>query len=319
MAKSPNISRLKKPSRGKYLMQLSIIIPTYNRSVILKRLLEHLETQTDKDFEVIVAMDGCSDNTEDMLQNLTVSYELRWVNTNFKGYGLAIARNRGVLEALGEIVAIIDDDSFPQPEYVAAYKTSASRWTITAGPRTPADDSEIRQLEKMRYLDSLPHNQPLKFDFIAEKFPKASITECNICMYRDDIIKMGLFSERLTIYGFIGQEFFNRARHLGLRYKYDPNAETIHDRQIEGTAGLNDRRKTREIMFARALLPAFTKPEQYRRQVEWAARMAAAKDGDRDLPAFPIEGIVLFPYRFLRNRLGDIRRAIRNRRQVRPQ
>ncbi len=46
-------------------MSLSVIIATYNRSKVLKKNLECLLKQTDLDFEVVVAIDGSTDDTKE--------------------------------------------------------------------------------------------------------------------------------------------------------------------------------------------------------------------------------------------------------------
>ena len=292
-------------------MSLSLIISTYNRSGVLRRLLAHLADQTDLDFEVIVAIDGATDDTESVLAALRTPYRLRWVNTRCQGYGLAVARNMGILEAKGDIVAIIDDDSFPVRDYVQVCKAAARPKTISGGPRTPADPSETRQIWKMQELARLPALHPLPIDDIRARYPTAALTECNIFIARRDLIEMGLFSERLKIYGFIGQEFFARASHLDVRYQYVPAAEIVHDRQLEGRDGLNDARKTREIRLASALRDSFMTPRQFEQQVTWAARAASAYPHRCDLPPFPAAAVALFPLRFLRNRAGDVKRRLR--------
>jgi len=49
-------------------MSFSVVIVTYNRSDVLKQNLEEFKKQTDKDFEIIVAIDGSTDNTIEMLE-----------------------------------------------------------------------------------------------------------------------------------------------------------------------------------------------------------------------------------------------------------
>ncbi len=120
-------------------MTLSIVITTYNRASVLVKLLVALDSQSDPDFQVVVAIDGSTDDTEEVLKSLSPKFELKWLNTHCTGYGLAIARNMGILAASGEIVAILDDDSFPRTGYVAACKNSAKKGVITGGPRYPAN------------------------------------------------------------------------------------------------------------------------------------------------------------------------------------
>ena len=292
-------------------MSLTIVITTFNRQAVLKRLLESLSNQTDADFHVVVAIDGSTDGTEAMLQRLNTPFPLRWVNTHCEGYGLAVARNLGILAATTELVAIIDDDCFPDTGYVAAYKQSARRRTITGGPRAPALASDSKQVAKMVELDRLPRAEPITFDRLRQDWPRAVATECNIGMYRSDLIEMGLFSERLKIYAFIGQEFFARARHLGFQYQYDPDAAIVHHRQRLGDNDLSKWRRKWQTTLATALRPSLMTPPQYEVQVQWARRMAAAYPDPCELPPLPKSLWVAAPFRFIRNRAGDVRRRLR--------
>ena len=47
----------------------SVVIPTYNRAVLLKRALESLVNQTYKNFEVIICDDGSTDNTKEVVDS----------------------------------------------------------------------------------------------------------------------------------------------------------------------------------------------------------------------------------------------------------
>lgn len=292
-------------------MLLSVVITTYNRSGTLAEVLAAFENQTDRDFEIVVAMDNCSDNTLEVLENMSTSYPLTWVDTHCEGYGLAVARNMGVLAARGEAIVILDDDSFPSPGFVAAHKRSAADGVITAGPRRPADAGDERQLEKMRAFDAVTARSPMPLSEFKRRWPLLAITECNMSMMKKDFMEMGMFSERLKLYGFIGQEFFARAEHLGFQYQYDPDAETTHKRQEDGDNELSSRRKKREIMIARALRPALMQEDQYAVQIAWARQIAGMPEVRTPLPPLPVRAWLLFPYRFARNRGNDLKHALR--------
>jgi GT2 family glycosyltransferase len=223
-----------------------------------------------------------------------------------------VARNLGILAADGEAVVILDDDSFPEPGFVAAHKKSLQQGVITGGPRAPADPGDERQVWKMRELAKLPPCTPLKFEYIQHSWPTAVITECNICMWRQDFIDMGLFSERLKIYGFVGQEFFARAAYLGYLYQYDPDARILHHRQLDGDNGLSLRRKERQIRVASALRQTLMAPRYSDAQVHWAQAPAAGKPARQ--PSFWWRAGLAFPYRYARGRAREIRHALVPRR-----
>jgi GT2 family glycosyltransferase len=276
-------------------VSLSIVITTYNRARVLVDLLRSLELQTDLDFQVIVAIDGSTDDTEAVLATLEVPFELKWVNTNFRGYGLAIARNLGILAADRRAVAILDDDSFPGPEYVAAHKGSVTSGVITGGPRNPADVNNERMKWKMSELAKLPALTPMSIPEMRLNWPRAYLIENNICMLRDDFIAMGMFSERLQMYGFIGQEFFRRAEYLDLRYQYNPAAAVTHHGEISGDNGLHDVRKRRETRIASLILPTLATTRHYRAQISWA--QSRAQGADATLPGYKWEAALAMPWR----------------------
>jgi glycosyltransferase involved in cell wall biosynthesis len=103
------------------LVELSVIIPTYNRAAYLRACLEALshQTQATSDFEVIVVVDGSTDGTCEMLASFVSPYKLH-VCSQTKS-GAAAARNRGVKEAAGLYCLLLDDDVEPDRELVAEH------------------------------------------------------------------------------------------------------------------------------------------------------------------------------------------------------
>jgi glycosyltransferase involved in cell wall biosynthesis len=295
-------------------MEMSVVITTYNRAAGLAQLLAGLEAQEDRAFEVVVAIDGGTDETETMLAGLRPSYPLRWLNTHCPGYGLAVARNRGILAAQGRAVVILDDDSRPVPGFIAAHRAGVRAGTITGGPRNPSDPDATRMAWKMAELGRLPPLTPLTIPDLRRDWPNAYLIENNICLLRDDWIAMGLFSERLKLYGFIGQEFFARAAHLGLRYQFNPAAAVWHHGEHEGDNGLNRARKLRQTRFAGLIRPSLETPTQFRAQIAWAAAQAAGHPAP-PMPGFALHAGLALPGRVARmaarRLLRPLKRALR--------
>jgi GT2 family glycosyltransferase len=118
-------------------MDISVIIPTYNRLKQLKRVLGGFGNQTyprDK-FEVLVVSDGSNDGTDAYLRVADFPFHLRaFFQPN---QGAAAARNLGVSNAAGEIVLFIDDDVFPLPELIEEhlhYHTRYGECAVVIGP-----------------------------------------------------------------------------------------------------------------------------------------------------------------------------------------
>jgi len=69
------------------MIELSVIIPTYNRAGRLQDCLEALAKQTQpfSDFEVVVVVDGATDGTMEMLTTLTTPYVLTTIYQENQG------------------------------------------------------------------------------------------------------------------------------------------------------------------------------------------------------------------------------------------
>lgn len=99
-------------------IDVSIVIPTYNKKDFLELTLTALGFQTypvDK-YEVVVINDGSTDGTEDLVLSLSVPYEINYTRQENKGR--SVARNRGIENAKGETIIFIDDDCVPAPTFI---------------------------------------------------------------------------------------------------------------------------------------------------------------------------------------------------------
>lgn len=98
----------------------SVIIPTRGGANRLPRLLESLDRQTRRDFEVIVVVDGDVDGTTQVLDEWTSAHPgttLRSV-VFARNRGRAAALNAGHDIARGRVLIRCDDDLEPAPDYV---------------------------------------------------------------------------------------------------------------------------------------------------------------------------------------------------------
>lgn len=91
---------------------VSIVIATYNRSSSLEKYsLPGIENLTYPNYEVIIVDDASTDNTYEFLQNYQAKKQKNFLLLrNRKNSGAAFSRNRGVANAKGEFIVLIDDD-----------------------------------------------------------------------------------------------------------------------------------------------------------------------------------------------------------------
>lgn len=93
-------------------MSISVIIPTYNGAHKIMQLLEKLEAQTCMPDELIIVIDGSTDNTEFLLRSR--SFSLPNVNIIVQANGgRAAVRNTGAAVAKGDLLVFFDDDMRP--------------------------------------------------------------------------------------------------------------------------------------------------------------------------------------------------------------
>ncbi len=90
------------------LPKVSVIIPTRGRPQLLLRALQSALTQTLRQIEIIVVVDGPDDDTVASLR--TISDARLRVIVNPRSLSAAGARNAGVEHARGEWIALLDDD-----------------------------------------------------------------------------------------------------------------------------------------------------------------------------------------------------------------
>jgi glycosyltransferase involved in cell wall biosynthesis len=94
---------------------------TYNRRASLARLLAQFAEQSleSERFEVIVVDDGSRDRVAEEVEAMRFPFALRVLTQ--ANAGAAVARHRGILEAKGEVLVIVDDDMQVGPGFLAAH------------------------------------------------------------------------------------------------------------------------------------------------------------------------------------------------------
>lgn len=110
---------------------IGAVVPVCNRRDNLALLLESLQIQTDDDIAVVVADDGSSDGTRDLVQDLAHSAvwgrRLRWIGCGPDlGVRTGRARNIGAanLPDCAELLVMLDSDLVLRPDALALFRTA---------------------------------------------------------------------------------------------------------------------------------------------------------------------------------------------------
>lgn len=93
--------------------EVTVIIPTYNRAILIRESLTSVFAQTHRNFEIIVVDDGSTDDTAVVLRPLAERGLIRYIYQQNRGE--SAARNNGIVEAKGRYIAFLDSDDLFEP------------------------------------------------------------------------------------------------------------------------------------------------------------------------------------------------------------
>lgn len=93
----------------------SVILPTYNREVLLHKAVQSVLNQGFPDWQLIIVDDGSTDNTAKLVSEMADS-RIKYV---FQPHSeRSTARNTGIKHADGKYLCFLDDDDYYQPDFL---------------------------------------------------------------------------------------------------------------------------------------------------------------------------------------------------------
>lgn len=220
---------------------ISLIIPTYNRPDALAAVVEACFTQTDTDFEIIIADDGSGDATRTCIEGLKARspLPLQHIWQPDDGFRLAQVRNLGILAARGDYILILDGDCVPQRDFVAQHRKLAEKGYMVTGSRVLLDESFTKRvLDEHLDLQALGVMEMLRLRLGGhlnkmlqlvirlpdlgrrkKKFTWRRIKGCNLAAWRTDLDLVNGFDESFTGWGHEDADFVVRLFNAGVLRK----------------------------------------------------------------------------------------------------
>ncbi len=168
---------------------LSVIIPTYNRSVQLKEAVASARAQTVKDFELIIVDDGSTDGTEEYMKDSGAQY-IRTDHTGMPGK----VRNIGARAANGEYLAFLDSDDLWKPE-----KLARQVGFFEQNPDIPICHTREIWLRSGKTISQSHQRHARSGDIFKDALKKCIIGPSTVMMRSDLFFKVGRFREDLDI------------------------------------------------------------------------------------------------------------------------
>lgn len=206
-------------------MEFSVVVPTYNNRDVLRTTLAALQRQTfpAADYEIVVADDGSTDGTADMVAAIRGPVPVRYVA--HANAGRSATRNLGARAARGRILLFVDSDIWATPGLLAAhhrhYPPGAGRIGVQGRSLTHPD---ARVTPFMRVKDITPDLTIRR----RHRLSPVHVVTRNFSLPREEFEAVGGFDEGFTGYGWEDIELAMRLRSRGVTFDYEPEALAYH-------------------------------------------------------------------------------------------
>jgi GT2 family glycosyltransferase len=170
--------------------KVSVVVCTHNGEGTLAECLGGLHSLRYPDFETIVVCDGSRDRSAEIARE----HGAEVIETDHRG--LSHARNQGIARARGGIVAFLDDDAYPDADWLhyIAESLRDTRYCGVGGPNIPPQDGRL-VADAVAAAPGGPIHVLIS-DREAEHLPG-----CNMAFRRSDLIAIGGFDERFRTAG----------------------------------------------------------------------------------------------------------------------
>ncbi|MDE3177224.1 MAG: glycosyltransferase [Pseudomonadota bacterium] len=203
----------------------SLVIVTVNRADSLERTLASLNQIRYPHFEVVVVNGPSTDHTAEVIARH--AGKLRAYSTDQSN--ISVSRNIGLAHARGDIVAFIDDDAVPEPDWLEnLLRPYADPEVITVGGfirDTRGFEFQARYTVCDRFGDVRQYRSADEFKLEGEQF--LSLTGTNFSARRDNLLALGGFDEEYI--WFLDETDVNLRMHdRGWRFAVAPDAEIHH-------------------------------------------------------------------------------------------
>ncbi len=218
-------------------MKVSLLISTYNWPEALQLVLLSVMNQTQNPDEILVADDGSSDETKNLIESFkkitVIPIHHFWHED--KGFRKAIILNKAIVAAKGEYIIQVDGDCIMHKDFVRDHKALAQPNVYLFGSRVNIQEE---------FLPKLFASQKIKFAFFDKGIKKRTrnlrvpalsnlykttdrmsgkMRGCNVSFWKRDVIAVNGYNEEFEGWGREDSELIIRMMNngvLGRRLRY---------------------------------------------------------------------------------------------------
>jgi len=219
--------------------EASVIISTYNQPEWLKKVLIGYEQQSFKNFEIIIADDGSTEETEAVITKFKTDSKLKithvWQEDD--GFRKTIILNKAIIKTQADYLIFTDGDCIPRADFVETHLKLKKKNCFLSGGyfKLPLHISEaisdddiktqrcfnkgwlLEQGLKKSFKTNKLTASGFKEQFLNTMTPtKATFDGMNVSVWKNDVIKVNGFDERME-YGGEDRELGERLMNLGIK------------------------------------------------------------------------------------------------------
>ena len=217
-------------------MNCSLIICTYNWPEALEMVLSSVLTQSITPNEVIIADDGSSESTFEVIKAYSDEASMPIIHSWQKDDGCRIphSRNRAIAKSNYEYIIMVDGDTVLHKDFIKDHKRFAQQGLYIQGSRVLLQSEFSSSLFKENFFkkpsfflkDSKNKINMLRLPFLTKLmsfFKNQNINRirgCNFSLFKEDVIKVNGFNEDITTWGREDSEFVQRLFNVGVRKQH---------------------------------------------------------------------------------------------------
>jgi glycosyltransferase involved in cell wall biosynthesis len=171
---------------------VSVILPTYNRSHLIRRAIKSVINQTYTDIEIIIVDDASDDNTEAVIETID-DKRVVYIRHNMNKGGAA-SRNTGIIKAQGKYIAFQDDDD----EWINEKLEKQMNVMLNSSSRVGVVYSSFKRIKNHNF-SIIPENHILnKEGRILHQLLDDNFVSTQVSLVRKEcFFTAGLFDEKL--------------------------------------------------------------------------------------------------------------------------
>jgi len=257
---------------------ISILLATYNWPQALKLCLESLATQTDRNFEIIIADDGSTETTKQVIETFAASsiISITHLWQEDRGFRKTTILNQAIAAAKGDYLVFLDGDCIVQPDFVACHRGLAQTGYLVTGSRVLLNQKLTQELLTWPAWDFQRFHSKLLGERLSgglnkyfsliikfgngrwrdyKKFVWRRIKGCNMACWKVDAQAIGGFDETMTGWGHEDADFvFRLQRHHIQRKSGAWSTEVLHlfHKIHDQSNAAENARRVREKILAKA-------------------------------------------------------------------